>query len=409
MTQIAKIAKHSETSKSVLIRRHIRVPDPIKTARYARSPELGPKLLFFSGGTALKRTCKHLIKYTHHSCHIITAFDSGGSSAQIRKAFSMLSIGDLRNRLMALADQSVKGNPDIYTFFSYRLPDDEKHEMLLKKLGNLALGQDAMVDNIPTPMREIICNHLQYFLKIMPPDFDLRGANIGNLTLTAGYLMNNRQIDTVLYLFSRLIETRGHVRPVVTEDLHLGCELKNGAIAIGQHIITAGFARQYNSPVKRVFLSSLPDVQQPVDIEIHPETADCIRQAEVICYPMGSFITSVSANLLPRGIAKSIRANLCPKVFVPNTMTDTEQFGMNLIDSIEMLENCLNQNASHAELREYLNLIIIDSTNAHYPYNLDLERIRRMGIDILDTQLVTPQSFPYIDPQCLCHALLSLT
>jgi len=30
----------------------------------------------------------------------------------------MLSIGDLRNRLMTLADQTIKGNPNIYELFS---------------------------------------------------------------------------------------------------------------------------------------------------------------------------------------------------------------------------------------------------------------------------------------------------
>jgi len=129
--------------------------------------------------------------------------------------------------------------------------------MLLKKLENLAQGCDSLVDDIPTPMRDIICNHLQHFLSVMPDDFDLRGANIGNLILTAGYLMNHRQIDTVLYLFSRLIESRGHVRPVVTEDLHLGVELKNGAITIGQHLITNGFARDQKSPVKKTVLERL--------------------------------------------------------------------------------------------------------------------------------------------------------
>jgi len=401
--------KHTHATQSVLIRRHMRVPDPVKAARYARSPELGPKLLFFSGGTALKRTCKTLIQYTHHSRHIITAFDSGGSSAQIRKTFSMLSIGDLRNRLMALADQTIKGNPNIYELFSYRLPVDQPSGMLLKKLENLAKGCDSLVDDIPTPMRDIICNHLQHFLSVMPDDFDLRGANIGNLILTAGYLMNHRQIDTVLYLFSRLIESRGHVRPVVTEDLHLGVKLKNGAIAIGQHLITNGFTRDQKSPVKKLFLSASTESRQPVDVDINRATAECIRQAEVICYPMGSFFTSVAANLLPRGVANAVATNLCPKIYIPNTLADSEQFGMNLGDTVEMLVQCLNQNGQQASPREYINLILIDTTQAKYPYDLELSRIRDMGIDVLDTQLVTPHSFPYVDPERLCHVLLSLT
>lgn len=395
--------------RSLLISRRVSIPDPVKTARYLRSPELGPKLLFFSGGTALKRTSKTLIQYTHHSRHIITAFDSGGSSAQIRKDFSMLSIGDLRNRILALADQSIKGNPHIYALFSYRLPFRQPAAALRKKLENLARGSDSLVQGIPVPMRDIICNHLDYFMGVMPEDFDLSGANIGNLVLTAGYLMNHRQIETVLYLFTRLIEARGHVQPVITQNLHLGCELKNGETVIGQHLITKGFARERKSPVKRIFLSASPETHQPAEAAINPATAQCLREAEVICYPMGSFFTSVAANLLPRGIALAVSENSCPKVYIPNTLQDDEQFGMNLGDSVEMLLKCLSANGEVSDPRRYINLVLIDSSHARYPFNLEIDRIRRMGIDIFDTRLVTPQSFPYIDPDHLCRALLSLT
>ena len=34
--------------------------------------------------------------------HFITPFDSGGSSAQLRKEFNTIAIGDYRNRLIAL-------------------------------------------------------------------------------------------------------------------------------------------------------------------------------------------------------------------------------------------------------------------------------------------------------------------
>lgn len=337
--------RRNKTGKSerqrITVRRSVTVPDRIKAARYEKAPELGPRILFFSGGTALKRVSKALIRYTHHSYHLITPFDSGGSSAHIRKAFQMLSIGDLRNRLMALADQSIKGNPDIYALFAYRLPMDQRSDHLLKKLQNMADGWDSLIDEVPIPMRDIICNHLKIFLHFMPDDFDLRGANMGNLVLTAGYLNNNRQIDTVLYLFSRLIEARGHVRPVVTDNLHLGAQLSNGSIIIGQDKITAGFARQEKSPTKSLFLSASHDRPDRVGVDISGETRDVILGAEVICYPMGSFFTSVIANLLPRGVGSAVAANRCPKVYVPNTLADVEQFGLSLSDAVQAICDCL--------------------------------------------------------------------
>ncbi|MFW6178435.1 MAG: 2-phospho-L-lactate transferase CofD family protein, partial [Desulfohalobiaceae bacterium] len=101
------------------------LPNKVQIERCRAAPHLGPKILFFSGGNALKGLSQALIRYTHNSVHIITPFDSGGSSAELRKAFNMPAVGDIRNRLMALADQSITGNPATYSLFSYRLPRQE--------------------------------------------------------------------------------------------------------------------------------------------------------------------------------------------------------------------------------------------------------------------------------------------
>ncbi|MFW5958104.1 MAG: GAK system CofD-like protein, partial [Desulfosalsimonas sp.] len=71
------------------INRTARLPDPVRLARYEKLPDLGPRLLFFSGGTALRELSAQLIGYTHNSIHIITPFDSGGSSAELRRVFHM--------------------------------------------------------------------------------------------------------------------------------------------------------------------------------------------------------------------------------------------------------------------------------------------------------------------------------
>ena len=70
-------------------------------------PALGPRLTFFTGGTALRALSRELTRHTHKSVHLVTTFDSGGSSAALRQAFAMPAMGDIRNRLLALADSSV--------------------------------------------------------------------------------------------------------------------------------------------------------------------------------------------------------------------------------------------------------------------------------------------------------------
>ncbi|MFH1080851.1 MAG: GAK system CofD-like protein [Pseudomonadota bacterium] len=393
---------------SVNIGRRAIIPDPVRITRYLKAPELGPRILFFSGGTALKRVSKHLINYTHNSIHIITAFDSGGSSAAIRDCFQILAIGDLRNRLMALADQSVKGNPGVYRLFSYRLPVDAENDELRNKLCHIADGNDSLVDDIPISLREIICNHLHYFLSLMPDHFDLRGANIGNLILAGGYMNNHNNIETALYLFSRLAEVRGIVKPVTTASLHLAAEMENGEVVIGQHVLTGKGPPPIRSAIKKIFLSESRETAIPVKISISREIEGLVAGAELICYPMGSFYTSVLANFLPEHLGAAVAANHCPKVYVPNTLADPEQRNMNLINAVEAIIQYLQQGTEGKTPSDFLNFVIIDSVRGRYPYALNLERIEEMGVNIIDTQLITQDSFPYIDPACLNNILLSL-
>ena len=44
-------------------------------------PDGGSRILFFSGGTALAPVAAELSRHTRNAVHVITTFDSGGSSA----------------------------------------------------------------------------------------------------------------------------------------------------------------------------------------------------------------------------------------------------------------------------------------------------------------------------------------
>ena len=187
------------------VTRGARIPDALRVARAKRLPELGPRILFFSGGSALRKPSRVLKQYTHNSIHLITPFDSGGSSARLREAFGMLSVGDLRNRLLALADETLRGNPEIYRFFSFRFQRDQDNTELGRELQEMCSGRHDLVAAIPSPLRRIVQTHLRHFIECMPPDFDLRGASVGNLVLASGYLHNEGDIDSVLFMFSKLV------------------------------------------------------------------------------------------------------------------------------------------------------------------------------------------------------------
>jgi CofD-related protein of GAK system len=390
------------------VTRQINIPDPIKLARYSLGPSLGPAILFFSGGTALRQTSRTLIKYTHNSIHIITPFDSGGSSAKLRAAFEMPAIGDVRNRLMALADQSFLGYPEIFALFAHRFPQTGGHDELVSELKKIARGKHPLISRIPDPMRKIIRNSIYRFLERMPPDFDLTGASIGNLVLTAGYLDNRRHLDPVIFIFSKLVNVRGTVRPVLNNNLHLAARLADSSVVVGQHRITGKEQAPLKSPVRGLYLCKSLNDPEPVEAAIRAKTVELVKSADLICYPMGSFYTSLIANILPKGVSSAIAANRCPKIYIPSTGNDPETLGLSLYDQVETLLHYLLKDApAGTKTGDLLNFVLVDSKNGVYNSPVDIEKIEALGVEVVDMPLVNKQSAPEIDPQILCEVLLS--
>jgi hypothetical protein len=136
---------------------------------------------------------------------------------------------------------------------------------------------------------------------------------------------------------------------------------------------------------------------------------ELIHQAELICYPPGSFYTSLIANLLPTGVGSAIAGTGCPKVYIPSLGHDPEQIGMTLEDSVRTLLQYLHaDNADDCPAGKLLNFLLVDSKQGRYPSPLPVPLLQAHGIRIIDTRLVSRESAPYYDPDLLVSALLSL-
>lgn len=392
---------------SIHVTRPVQIPDMLRLSRYRKIPELGPKTLFFSGGSALTGLSKALKNYTHHSIHLVSPFDSGGSSAKLRDAFQMPAIGDLRSRLIALADETILGHPEIYQLFSHRLSHKQSQQALKNKLRDIADGNHALMEEIANPMRTLICHQLGYFLDAMPANFDLRGASIGNLIITGGYLNNHQQMEPILFLFSKLVNVLGTVRPVTNDHYHLAAELDDGSRVIGQHVMTGKEVPAITSPIKTLSLSKTLDSYHPVTTKLRKRNRKLIEQADLICYPPGSFFSSLIANLLPAGVGKAIANNACPKVFVPNLGNDPEQLDMSLKDTLDTLIHYLQADIA-VPAQDLIDFILIDSKHGDYAGGIPSEYIASLGIQIIDTKLIDKDQHTYNDEK-LVAALLSLT
>lgn len=384
----------------------------LRLARYRKAPELGPRLLFFSGGTALRSFSQVLAGYTHNSIHLVTPFDSGGSSAELRKAFAMPAVGDLRARLLSLADNSVTGHPDIAALFSHRLGGKGNRTEPEKSLQELVAGRHRLLKAIAEPMRSLIQSYIREFSEQKPEDFHLSGASVGNLILTGGYLLHNRSLDPIAFLFSQLIRTRGTVRTTTDADLQLQVSLQNGRTITGQHRFTGKETAEINSPIATIRLTGeAEDVDARGESKVCKETRKLIDSAELLVFPPGSFYSSVIANLLPKGVTKALDRNPAPRVYVPSLGTDLETLGMTLADQVAVLGDHLGERKEgDGKGRPAVDFLLFDSRLLAISENQARQIQQSMGVQIVDVDLACePADLNRYDDTKLAEALLALT
>ncbi len=391
-------------------------------------PELGPSIVFFTGGTALKELSSALCAHTHNAVHLLTPFDSGGSSATLRMAFGIPAVGDIRNRLLALAHPDFVP-AEVLRLCSQRLPSvDREHpkETLLQYIYELASKNHVRWQNMPRIFAENLRLHLGYFLEKMPRHFDPSNACMGNLVLAGGYLHNRRQWLPTLALFARLFYIRGNLMPTCTKSLHLVAELEDKKLIWGQHAITKN---PLPKPIHRLFFVShaslfgsasktqknMENFMAPMEYteilpHLQPHAITAIRAADAICYPMGSFYTSVLANVLLKGTGKAIAATSCPKVYIPNMGHDKEQYGLSVADAVAVLLKVLRKDAGSVPTQKLLHTVLIDTERGHYPYGIDMEGLTAQGVTVCSRPLANQKSAPTIrhDAELTAQALMRI-
>ena len=192
---------------------------------------------------------------------IVTVSDDGGGSGMLRKDYGMLPPGDVRNCILALANE----------------------EDLMESL-------------------------LQYRFR----KGRLKGQNMGNLFIAALTDIYG-DFELAVEKLHDILRIKGHVIPVTSEDVILCAKLENEKIIIGESRIPDA-VKKYHSPIKDVFLD--PPNSQALQIAI-----DAILSADMIILGPGSLYSSIIPNLLVGGITEAIRSAGGLKVLVCNVMT----------------------------------------------------------------------------------------
>jgi len=144
---------------------------------------------------------------------------------------------------------------------------------------------------------------------------------------------------------------------------------------------------------------------------VHPRVAPLIEDADLICFPMGSFYTSVIANLLPEGIGAAVASTDCPKVYVPNygTPADPEQVGMGLADSVAALVDFVRRDAgARTSVDRILDMVLLDCEALESTSRGEIAKVRNMGVEVVGAELRAGGAGSRLDAEALCRVLLSI-
>jgi uncharacterized cofD-like protein len=248
---------------------------------------------------------------------IAPPWDSGGSSRPIRERLHLLSVGDLRNALMALAHGEGRAG-QVVRVCNTRLSDSEDRAALEHELGFYLEG---------SRLGEPMTGYLRRFTDAVGPDFDLRRGSLGNFVLAGAWLAHGKDINAAISAFRTLCSIQGNVWPTSTDnDLQLEAVLNNGTPVHGQHRITALDAAHARVGIREIRL--VRSAGGPA--EANQRALQALARADAIVFGPGSFYTSVLPHVLVPGVARALAQQKAPVILVGNMLECPETVGLSL-------------------------------------------------------------------------------
>jgi uncharacterized cofD-like protein len=216
---------------------------------------------------------------------VVTMFDSGGSSGQLRDELGVLPPGDILKCALALSRNAR-----------------EARRVLLARL----------------------------------PTFEharLGGHTGGNLLLSMMQRYSGDFLDAVDGLRA-LLGCRGRVWPVSVQQASVCAEYDDGSMTRGEVEVDAG--QSSGGLVRRIWL------EPPV--EIHPVVATAITEFDAVIIGPGSFYTSLMPIFLVRGVADALAAVKGPVILIANLLTEGRgMIGFTAADAVARIEDAIQR------------------------------------------------------------------
>ncbi len=252
-------------------------------ARHSRHEHLDEikRIVAIGGGHGLGRVMSALSFMKERLTGIVTTTDNGGSTGRIRADHGGIAWGDLRNCL----NQIITEPSTASALFEYRFSGS----------GELA------------------------------------GHNLGNLMLKALENMHIRPTEAV-NLVRDLLRVKSYIIPMSESSVHLAAKLPSGLSIVGE-----------------VSIDNLEELPQSVFLvpqtPATPEAVTALKQAEVILFGPGSFLTSIMPPLLLPEIIDVLRNTQAKKIFIDNLGVEhSPASNLSLADRLQWIHEVIGKN-----------------------------------------------------------------
>ena len=240
----------------------------------------------FGGGTGLPSLLGGLKTNPWLIVHgVVTMFDSGGSSGQLRDELGVLPPGDILKCALALARNAR-----------------EARRVLLARLPTLEHAR-------------------------------LGGHTGGNLLLSMMQRYSGDFLDAIDGLRA-LLGCKGRVWPVSVQQASVCADYGDGAVTRGEVEVDAG--QSSGRFVHRIWL------EPPV--AIHPAVAKAISEFDAVTIGPGSFYTSLMPIFLVRGVAEALAEMKGPIILIANLLTEGRGMtGFTAADAVSRIEDAIHR------------------------------------------------------------------
>lgn len=232
----------------------------------------GPSVVAVGGGTGLSTLLRGMKAFTRNITAVVAVTDEGGSSGRLRTEWGVLPPGDVRNCMVALAED----DSDLRRLLDFRFDRGE-----------------------------------------------LAGHSLGNLLLLAASEIHG-DFRVAVERMDRLLAIRGRVLPITTEDIVLFGTTRSGLRVRGELEIS-----RHGHELQEIWV-------EPPDARPVPDALAAAAEADAIVLGPGSLFTSVIPCLLLDPFARALRESSAPKIYVCNLMTQPEETeGMDIVEHLQ--------------------------------------------------------------------------